>query len=274
MYTAGHVARVLGVPETTLRSWHRRYGVGPRASRPGGYRRYTAGDVARLANMRDLIRSGMLASDAARTVEEPVDDLRQARERLAAAGRRLDGTACRAIVLEAVRSFGVVAAWEGLCRPAMHDAEAEQAARAGDDACVPREHVLSWAVAAALHRVAPPGHAGDGSPVVLACADGEQHTLPLEALAAALAERGVPVRMLGAAVPAAGIVDAVRTTAPRAVVVWSQRPATASAEPLRGLRRLPPRLMTAGPGWSARRRGSAEHLDSLPGALAALAAHG
>ncbi|MFL6120879.1 MerR family transcriptional regulator [Actinophytocola sp.] len=271
VYTAGQVARALGVPEPTLRSWHRRYGVGPRAPRPGGYRRYTAEDIVRLENMRDLIRSGMLASDAARRVdgEVPTAALDEVRERLAAASHRLDSPACRAIVLEAVRTFGVVPVWERLCRPAMHDVEAEQAARAGDEACVPREHVISWAVAAALHQVAP--LAPDGRPaVMLACADGEQHSLPLEALAAALAERHVPVRMLGAAVPLAGLVDAVRATSPRVVVLWSQRADTANPEALRRLRRFPSRLMTAGPGWPARRRGSAEHLDNLTDALATL----
>ena len=37
--------------------------------------------------------------------------------------------------------------------------------------------------------------------ILLACADEEQHSLPLEALAAALAETGVPSRLLGARVP-------------------------------------------------------------------------
>jgi hypothetical protein len=200
------------------------------------------------------------------------EGLEQVRERLTAASRRLDSVGCRAIVLAAVRTFGVVPVWERLCRPAMHDVEAEQASRAGDDACVPREHVISWAVAAALHQVVPPGP-DDGRPaVLLACTDAEQHTLPLEALAAALAERRVPVRMLGAAVPVAGLVDAVRTTSPRAVVLWSQRPETASPDALRRLRRLPSRRMTAGPGWSARRRASPDHLDTLPAALTSLTA--
>jgi hypothetical protein len=51
--------------------------------------------------------------------------------------------------------------------------------RAGDPACVPREHVLSWAITAALHQVAPIGSA-DVPVVMLACADTEQHALPLD----------------------------------------------------------------------------------------------
>src|SRR3712207_8376925 len=38
-------------------------------------------------------------------------------------------------------------------------------------------------------------------PVVLSCAEGDYHTLPLHALAAALAEEGVGVRLLGVGMP-------------------------------------------------------------------------
>ncbi|RBL79242.1 transcriptional regulator, partial [Streptomyces cavourensis] len=43
--TTGAVARLLGVAPTTLRSWDRRYGIGP-ASREGGqHRRWTSADI-------------------------------------------------------------------------------------------------------------------------------------------------------------------------------------------------------------------------------------
>jgi hypothetical protein len=272
VYTAGQVARVLGIAETTLRSWHRRYRIGPHATTPGAYRRYTADDVTRLEAMRDLIRSGMLASDAARTVHERPAAARLDHGLLVAAARRLDSRACHAIVAHAVRTVGVVTAWDDLCRPALCDVADAHAAHGGDASCVPREHVLSWAITAALHHVVPAGPV-DGRPtVMLACADTEQHTLPLEALAAALAERQVPVRMLGAAVPVASLVEAVRAVTPHVVVLWAQRPETARPEALARLRRLPAHPLTAGPGWPPRRRGGAAHVDSLGSALAALSA--
>jgi hypothetical protein len=91
---------------------------------------------------------------------------------------------------------------------------------------------------------------------VLACVPGETHTLPLEALAAALGERGLPVRMFGAALPAEALIEAVRRTGPSAVALWAQSRTTAS-RPLaqhvahmtwgvRGARRQP----TVGPGWT------------------------
>ncbi|TDV56113.1 B12 binding protein [Actinophytocola oryzae] len=273
MYTAGQVARALGVAETTLRSWHRRYRIGPHAATPGGYRRYSAEDVTRLQDMCDLIRSGMLASDAARTVsgKPSAESLRLLRDRLTAAGRRLDSRACLEIVAEAVRTLGVPATWDGLCCPVLREVESEQAARADDTACIPREHVLSWAITAALHQVTPTIPVGNLPTVMLACTDTEQHSLPLEALAAALAERRVPVRMLGAAVPTASLVDAVRAASPHVVVLWAQRRETASRQTLARLRRLPVRPLTAGPGWLPRRHGGVGHVDSLSAALASLA---
>jgi hypothetical protein len=105
---------------------------------------------------------------------------------------------------------------------------------------------------------------------MLACTDSELHALPLEALAAALAERHVPVRMLGAAVPTGSLLEAVGTASPEAVVLWAHRPETANPDALRRLRRFPVRRMTAGPGWPSRRRAGTEHLDSLSGAVTAL----
>ena len=53
---------------------------------------------------------------------------------------------------------------------------------------------------------------------LLACADEEQHSLPLEALAAALAERGIGARLLGARVPP----DALREVEAK-LADWQQR---------------------------------------------------
>lgn len=62
-WTAGQVARHLGIATSTLRSWHQRYSIGPHDSQPGRYRRYSAADVAQLQRMTELIKLGMLASE-------------------------------------------------------------------------------------------------------------------------------------------------------------------------------------------------------------------
>jgi hypothetical protein len=88
--------------------------------------------------------------------------------------------------------------------------------------------------------------------VLLASADEEQHTLPLHAVAAALAERQVATRMLGARVPRGALAAAVRRSGPIAVMVWSQLPDTAHHQQLADLRavRPAPVVLVGGPGWS------------------------
>ena len=49
------VARRLGVAPATLRTWDRRYGLGPSGHTTGRHRRYAAADLARLELMlRDM----------------------------------------------------------------------------------------------------------------------------------------------------------------------------------------------------------------------------
>ncbi|WP_435738802.1 MerR family transcriptional regulator [Cellulosimicrobium sp. PMB13] len=60
------VARRLGVAPATLRTWDRRYGLGPSEHRAGSHRRYTDDDVARLFIMRRLTLEGVAPADAAR----------------------------------------------------------------------------------------------------------------------------------------------------------------------------------------------------------------
>jgi transposase-like protein len=60
------VARRLGVAPGTLRTWDRRYGIGPSRHDSGRHRRYTPADVARLQRMRQLLLQGVSAADAAR----------------------------------------------------------------------------------------------------------------------------------------------------------------------------------------------------------------
>jgi DNA-binding transcriptional MerR regulator len=264
------VARHLGIAESTLRSWHRRYGIGPHGSEPGRYRRYSEADVARLRRMLDLINLGMLASDAARTVEageaEAVSAERDVAD-LVAAARASDSQRCRIVLDNVLTRRGVIDAWESVCRPALVLADADQR---DDPDCMYIEHALSWAILGALHRVpAPPIAPGTGL-VLLACVEGEHHTLPLAALAAALAAQRLPVRMLGAATPTQSLVRAVLETAPSAVVLWSQHAETGDASIIQRLRSSRARLFTAGPGWLPEGLAGAQQLTSLAHGLAAV----
>lgn len=61
------VARRLGVAPATLRTWDRRYGLGPSEHSAGAHRRYSDDDVARLMVMRRLALDGVAPVDAARS---------------------------------------------------------------------------------------------------------------------------------------------------------------------------------------------------------------
>ena len=58
----------LGISPSTLRTWERRYGLGPDERQAGTHRRYRASDVARLTAMVELVHQGVSPADAAATV--------------------------------------------------------------------------------------------------------------------------------------------------------------------------------------------------------------
>ncbi|WP_203914815.1 MerR family transcriptional regulator [Rhizocola hellebori] len=261
----GAVSRRLGIAVTTLRTWHQRYGLGPSGHAHGSHRRYNAEDLVRLETMRRLTSEGVPAAEAARIARTgDVDSVRTARaggghaipvgragpqaRGLARAATRLDMPTVRSIVAAAVAEHGVVAAWTELLVPVLVGIGKRHEAT---QRLIDVEHLLSRCVAEVLGSVPRPA-AGSASTVLLACADEEQHSLPLEALAAALAERGVGCHLLGARVPLDALLDAVRRTGPAMVVLWSQTSQTADTAQLSALLDLPHRpalVVAAGPGW-------------------------
>ena len=63
--TVAAVARRIGVAPATLRTWDRRYGLGPSTHEAGEHRRYCPEDLSKLMLMRRLISAGVSPSDAA-----------------------------------------------------------------------------------------------------------------------------------------------------------------------------------------------------------------
>ncbi|SCL16365.1 MerR family transcriptional regulator [Micromonospora inyonensis] len=270
--SAGAVARRLGVAVTTLRTWHQRYGLGPSEHVPGHHRRYTPADLARLEIMRRLTAEGVTPAEAARWARQspagtpparrstsavrdgggaaiPVGRAGPAARGLARAAMRLDSVTVSRTIDESIAADGVVATWDGLVRPVLAGIGERHTATA---ALVEVEHLFSRCVTEAFAVVARANPTGGLPRILLSCADDEQHTLPLEALAAALAEAGVGCRMLGARVPVAALVAAVTRTAPAAVVLWSHLRATADPTQLTAVLAVPRRpllVLAAGPGW-------------------------
>ncbi len=153
------------------------------------------------------------------------------------------------VILAALARAGSVRTWEELILPVLSGlgTRYEQTGT-----CIEAEHLLSMAIIAAFSRRAAdlPGKV-EHRAVLLTSAQGDQHSLPLYALAAALAERGIDSRMLGSDLPYSALAAAVRRTGPGVVFVWSQIPGTGDPVALPDLspRRPGARLLLGGPGW-------------------------
>ncbi|WP_306366415.1 MerR family transcriptional regulator [Nocardiopsis sp. CC223A] len=300
--TPGAAARLLGVAPATLRSWDRRYGIGPRERSPGGHRRYTRQDVERLRELCRLVGEGLAPAVAAERVlarpaagpprvpaprsehgtgprpggETPPVGGAPTLQGVARAAMRLDADLVEELLGRALRAEGVVAAWEGLAMPLLYGMGRRWA---DTRRYVEVEHLLSWCVSSALRRIpAPPAADRSGArPVLLACGPEEMHSLPVEALAAALRERGLAHLVLGACTPVDATERAVRRTAPRAVVLWSHVGGPGGMAALRaavGAAVDSPqavRVYTAGDGWrSLTARAGRGHLGSLAEAVRTL----
>ncbi|MEU2030484.1 MerR family transcriptional regulator [Nocardia amamiensis] len=247
-YTVRAVAERLGIPTATLRSWNRRYDIGPPQDRPGRHRLYTEADIAMLERMLALIRAGVSPAGAAATVRGPAPALGE-RAPLLAAAFALDARSVSDQLEAHVRAFGVVDTWDLLCRPAFADIVDRQL---GGEGCIDVEHLLSWCVISVLHRTNPPPAPTGPTPVVLACTSGETHSLPLEVLRATLAERGSAAHMLGADVPTAALSDTLaRFDRPAAVLLWSQQESTALTSAVRACLDAGAQVQVGGPGWEA-----------------------
>ncbi|MER5381547.1 MerR family transcriptional regulator [Streptomyces sp. NPDC002688] len=306
--TTGALARRLGVSPTTLRSWDRRYGVGPAVRSDGRHRRWTPQDVAMLEEMCRLTSAGVPPAEAARAAKSgaepvapeadapagqddprsraagalPLGDARQECKGLARAAVRLDAPSVDDQLTSLVTRHGVVVGWEEVMVPTLH-AVGRKWESAGDR-YVEVEHLLSWHISRVLHRA--PGPAAPGvpavgaGPVVLACVPGEQHCLPLEALHAGLVEQGLPTRMFGPAVPPEALTAAVRRLGPVAVVLWSQTRSTADRPLARHIAstawgvkgaRSHPAVLLGGPGWAGRAEPGMLRPPGLRDALTTLA---
>ena len=287
LLTVGMVAARLGVAPETVRSWERRYGLAPGGRSPGGHRRYTETDCGRLVLMQRLVGEGATpARAAAQVLATPVDSIavsaaswaRDPARTVAAAPRvrrppggpggrslavpgaspevhglaraasRLDAEVLVDLLTDLLVERGAVAMWDDVLCPVLVAAGVRWQ-RTGEGVDV--EHVLSEATLDALRahraRLLRPV---PGRPVLLACAPEDAHVLPLHVAAVALAERRVPVRLLGPGVPPDALASAARRTGASAVFVWRQRVEGPAAD-LAGLPRSRPPVLAVvgGPGW-------------------------
>ncbi|MGV8965699.1 MAG: MerR family transcriptional regulator [Cellulomonas sp.] len=222
------VARRLGVAPGTLRTWDRRYGLGPTAHSAGSHRRYTTDDIARLTVMRRLTSGGVATADAARSAlaSGPARATAVGREgpvlaTLVDAACREDEAACRQLL--AVPP-DVVRWWCELVEPARAAlAEITWLARAGDD---PAGVLDSAALAALRSRAALSGEPElRARPVLLFAMPPERPSLLLHALAMGLADHGVDARVVTGTVDRGRVRALVAQAHPVAVALLSEQTA-------------------------------------------------
>jgi MerR family transcriptional regulator, light-induced transcriptional regulator len=276
------VARKLGIAPATLRTWDRRYGIGPADHVPGTHRRYSADDLARLELMRSALLHGATPATAATyalstslpgpdaapdttpdatTAQGRTDGLHlplprtgwQARG-LARAATTLDAEAVRGLLNESISAVGAQVTWDAVVRPVLA-AVGQRWAETGTG--IEIEHLLSDCVTGVFSALAaatptPAAPRATTRPVLLAGMADDQHRLPIVVLSATLAQRGVACRSMGADLPANALIAAIRRTAPVAILLWSQLPDTADPGLLISLPHTRPgfRTFVAGPGWA------------------------
>lgn len=249
--TVAAVAGRLGVAPATLRTWDRRYGLGPSEHTAGAHRRYSVLDVARLMTMRSLTLDGVPPSDAARIAREggaaPAPAPAPVRHLTAVPDVRRDGVeeprpdvpATPTAVIDAALRADAVAVtrllalgpgddlarwWSDLVQPARAGiASRTVLARPGDE---PDALVVAAALAVLRERSGHvPAHPSRRRIVLLLAAPGEPRPLALHVLAGALADAGVDARVVAGPTGRHRLLEIAAMTAPSAVVLSSELPA-------------------------------------------------
>ena len=269
------VARRLGVAPATLRTWARRYGIGPSEHEAGSHRKYCPSDLAKLTVMRRLISAGVSPADAAEqakahegevVIAEFISLCRECDETIDAifnAAESLDSLFVETMLRNEIAENGIISAWQEVFVPVLIQVgSAWEKSGKG----VEVEHMLTEILTRVLRESVSENVVPINSrPVLLASVGEELHSLALHALAAALAERGIESHFLGARTPVEAISSMVSRFAPPAVFLWAQLPVNGDPKFVTDLPsvRPAPRVIIGGPGWNPDKCQNAHFVGSL-----------
>jgi DNA-binding transcriptional MerR regulator len=261
LLTVAAVARRLGVAPATLRTWDRRYGLGPSGHEAGEHRRYCPSDLAKLTMMRRLITTGVSPSEAAElakahkgpiTIEKLVEVFvvrEELVESLYRAAKLLDQGFIESLLRKDIAENGVIASWTEVIVPLLFLVGDDWEA---DGSGIEVEHMLSEILKKTLLETAEAINTPmNARPVLLASVGEELHCLALYALRAALAEKQIETFFLGARTPLEAISGMVKRSAPPAVFLWAQLEQNSDPKFFKELPviRPAPRVIVGGPGW-------------------------
>jgi DNA-binding transcriptional MerR regulator len=262
LLTVAAVARRIGVAPATLRTWDRRYGLGPTLHEAGSHRRYCPADLAKLTLMRRLISTGVSPADAAEQAKAHKGSVKIANlvskfehrqelvDSIHRAAKILDKSFIETVLRKDITEHGVIASWTEVVVPLLVIV-GDEWERTG--AGIEVEHMLSEVLKRIMREGVPEiKKPKNAQPVLLAAVGEEVHCLALHALAAALAERGIESFFLGARTPLEAIDAMVRRSAPPAIFLWAQLKHNGDEKFFREIPaiRPTPRIILGGPGWN------------------------
>ena len=281
--TVASVARRLGIAPATLRTWDRRYGLGPSSHIEGEHRKYDGKDLARLTLMRKLIVQGYSPCDAAEvalkskakgsetslntTQEVESADCSELIESLLKAARVYDRSYIENTLRDQINKQGIINTWNGLIVPVLI-AVGNEWAELGTG--IEIEHLLTEIITRLMQSSnQTPDLPINSRPVLLACIGEEMHTLALYTLGAALAERNIQSQFLGARTPISAVGAVVKKSAPPAVFLWAQLAKNGKSEVIGDIPKIrpAPRIILGGPGWRKSSRKSVVRVDCLDSAI-------
>ena len=268
-WSVGMVSERLDISASTLRTWERRYGLGPTLRTSGGHRRYSALDIDRVDLMRRLLARGVTAQEAAKVAKRlvgdqvttpevvataaPAPDQRHLPERFVEAAQTFDARGLHEVATTALETLGTVEAWDDVFVPAFVEIGERWAdGRLG----VEGEHLASSSVLSALRahsRRQKLPELDRPTSVIVASAEDDQHKLPVVALEAALCEHGVSSVELGARLPASALETVLTTVRPQVLFLWASMARPPRDPVIAVLDRLAAEttVVLAGPGWPA-----------------------
>ncbi|RQN09058.1 MerR family transcriptional regulator [Aeromicrobium camelliae] len=266
-WSVGTVAERLQTSASTLRTWDRRYGLGPTLRTSGGHRRYSSLDIDRVDLMRRLLARGVPAQEAAQVAKQlagdhsPTDVSSEVTggphhhddtvNEFVQATHRFDGRELARVATIALRDLSTVEAWEHVFVPALITIGEQWAeGHLGVEGEHLASSVLSSALRAHARRQSLPDLARPAT-VVLASAEEDQHALPVIALEAALSEHGLAALELGPRLPASALRSLLETMRPQVLFLWAslQRP---PRDPMREVLEKVDEdtlVVLGGPGW-------------------------
>ncbi|MGJ9413898.1 MerR family transcriptional regulator [Aeromicrobium sp. CF4.19] len=245
-WSVGAVSSRLDVAASTLRTWERRYGIGPSHRTQGGHRRYTERDIERVELVRRLVGRGVAAQDAARVArrlerEELVNALSEESARqehqigtedvvdaVLAATITSDGRRLQDIFAGLLGGEQFSNAWRDVFSPALTRMACESSSGSLE---VEAERMAAEIMLHEIRRVRARGPRTQNPQVLMASAVADESCLPLVALGAALADADVSIRTVGPETDPRSVTDLVDKLRPQ-VLVWWEQPA-AVAETLR-----------------------------------------